>query len=78
MIEYEQTDGCRMEYLQRALDDETAVPCGRCDNCAGAWFPVDVRQEAAAVRGQLPSTGSASSSSRAPSGRRARRSSGCP
>jgi ATP-dependent DNA helicase RecQ len=48
MIEYEQTDGCRMEYLQRALDDETAVPCGRCDNCAGAWFPVDVGQEAAA------------------------------
>jgi ATP-dependent DNA helicase RecQ len=47
MIEYEQTDGCRMEYLQRALDDETAVPCGRCDNCAGAWFPVDVRQDAA-------------------------------
>ena len=48
MVDYEQTTGCRMEYLQRALDDETAVPCGRCDNCAGAWFPVDVQQEAAA------------------------------
>ncbi|MET3769708.1 ATP-dependent DNA helicase RecQ [Marisediminicola sp. UYEF4] len=48
MIEYEQTDGCRMEYLQRSLDDDTAVPCGRCDNCAGAWYPVDVRDEQAA------------------------------
>jgi ATP-dependent DNA helicase RecQ len=48
MIDYEQTTACRMEYLQRALDDETAVPCGRCDNCAGVWFPVDVRQDAAA------------------------------
>ena len=48
MIDYEQTTACRMEYLQRALDDETAVPCGRCDNCAGVWFPSEVRQEAAA------------------------------
>ena len=39
MIEYEQTDGCRMEFLQRSLDDDTATPCGRCDNCAGAWYP---------------------------------------
>ena len=42
MVEYETTSGCRMEYLQRALDDDTAVPCGRCDNCAGAWYPTDV------------------------------------
>jgi len=48
MIDYERTTACRMEYLQRALDDETAVPCGRCDNCAGAWYPVDVQQDAAA------------------------------
>ena len=48
MIEYEQTDGCRMEYLQRSLDDDTAVPCGRCDNCAGTWYPVDVQDEQAA------------------------------
>ncbi|MET0976104.1 MAG: DEAD/DEAH box helicase [Leifsonia sp.] len=47
MIDYEQTDGCRMEFLQRSLDDETAVPCGRCDNCAGAWYPVDVAESAA-------------------------------
>ena len=44
MIDYEQTDGCRMEFLQRSLDDETAAPCGRCDNCAGAWYPARARR----------------------------------
>jgi ATP-dependent DNA helicase RecQ len=42
MIEYEETDACRMEFLQRSLDDDTAAPCGRCDNCAGAWFPTEI------------------------------------
>ena len=42
MIDYEQTDGCRMEFLQRALDDDTAKPCGRCDTCAGEWFPREI------------------------------------
>ncbi|WP_435743393.1 DEAD/DEAH box helicase [Microbacterium sp. PMB16] len=42
MIEYEQTDGCRMEFLQRSLDDGTAARCGRCDNCAGIWFPQEI------------------------------------
>jgi ATP-dependent DNA helicase RecQ len=49
MVEYERTTGCRMEFLQRALDDDTAVPCGRCDNCAAAWYPADVRAEAASA-----------------------------
>nr|WP_210768047.1 DEAD/DEAH box helicase [Cellulomonas humilata] len=48
MLEYERTDGCRMEFLQRSLDDETAVPCGRCDSCAGAWYPRDVAEGATA------------------------------
>lgn len=47
MLDYETTSGCRMEYLQRSLDDETAVPCGRCDNCAGVWYPTDVADSAA-------------------------------
>ena len=47
MLEYERTDGCRMEFLQRALDDETAVSCGRCDNCAGAWYPTAIESFAA-------------------------------
>ncbi|MFH8253267.1 RecQ family ATP-dependent DNA helicase [Microbacterium sp. B2969] len=46
MIEYEQTGDCRMEFLQRSLDDDTATPCGRCDNCAGAWFPTAIAEDA--------------------------------
>ncbi len=48
MLEYETTSGCRMEFLQRTLDDDTAAPCGRCDNCAGVWYPTDVADDAAA------------------------------
>ncbi|MBH0023187.1 RecQ family ATP-dependent DNA helicase [Salinibacterium sp. SWN248] len=50
MLDYEQlpagTEGCRMEFLQRALDDDTATPCGRCDNCAGIWYPTDISTDA--------------------------------
>ncbi len=38
MREYATTTECRMEFLQRQLDDEGAKPCGRCDNCAGSRF----------------------------------------
>ncbi|WP_022892626.1 RecQ family ATP-dependent DNA helicase [Agromyces subbeticus] len=48
MIDYEQSGGCRMEFLQRSLDDETAAPCGRCDNCAGVWFPREIEASATA------------------------------
>ena len=46
MIEYEETRACRMEFLQRSLDDDTATPCGRCDNCAGVWFQATIGAEA--------------------------------
>lgn len=46
MIDYERTSGCRMEFLQRQLDDPDAGPCGRCDRCAGAWYPGEVKAEA--------------------------------
>ncbi len=49
MIDYERTTGCRMEFLQRALDDDTAVACGRCDSCTDAWYPSGVADEAAAA-----------------------------
>ena len=43
MLEYERLAGgpeqCRMVFLARQLDDTTAEPCGRCDVCAGPWFP---------------------------------------
>lgn len=45
MLDYETTTGCRMEFLQRTLDDPTAEPCGRCDRCAGVWYPMDVPEE---------------------------------
>ncbi|MBL1108673.1 RecQ family ATP-dependent DNA helicase [Streptomyces sp. 5-8] len=38
MREYATTTECRMEFLQRQLDDEGAKPCGRCDNCAEPRF----------------------------------------
>ncbi|MEU6281830.1 RecQ family ATP-dependent DNA helicase [Streptomyces sp. NPDC047028] len=41
MRAYASTTECRMEYLQRQLDDEGAKPCGRCDNCAGPRFTAD-------------------------------------
>lgn len=46
MLEYERGLDCRMELLQRDLDDDTAAPCGRCDVCAGAWFPRTVPDSA--------------------------------
>jgi ATP-dependent DNA helicase RecQ len=49
MLDYEATTGCRMEFLQRALDDPSAVACGRCDRCAGAWYPTSVGDDAAAA-----------------------------
>ncbi|MBD7996246.1 ATP-dependent DNA helicase RecQ [Arthrobacter sp. Sa2CUA1] len=52
MLDYENTSGCRMEFLSRQLDDPAAAPCGRCDNCAGRWFPDDVAAEATDSAGQ--------------------------
>ncbi|WP_353826485.1 RecQ family ATP-dependent DNA helicase [Agromyces sp. SYSU T0242] len=49
MLEYEQGESCRMAFLQRSLDDDTARPCGRCDVCAGPWYPGDVDAEVAAA-----------------------------
>lgn len=41
MRDYVSTTECRMEFLQRQLDDEGAKPCGRCDNCAGARYTAE-------------------------------------
>ncbi|MEO7132423.1 MAG: RecQ family ATP-dependent DNA helicase [Dermatophilaceae bacterium] len=46
MVDYERTDECRMSFLQRCLDDDTAQACGRCDRCAGVWFPAEVPEAA--------------------------------
>jgi ATP-dependent DNA helicase RecQ len=42
MLDYAATDGCRMEFLRRELDDPGAAPCGRCDNCAGQRWAGEV------------------------------------
>ncbi|PSL38155.1 RecQ-like ATP-dependent DNA helicase [Labedella gwakjiensis] len=46
MLDYERTGACRMETLQRDLDDPSAAPCGRCDTCTSAWYPAAVTEEA--------------------------------
>lgn len=46
MLEYERTEGCRMVFLARQLDDTSAQPCGRCDRCAGPWYSTQVPEEA--------------------------------
>jgi ATP-dependent DNA helicase RecQ len=38
---------CRMAFLQTALDDPTATPCGRCDVCTGPWYPTEIPADAA-------------------------------
>jgi ATP-dependent DNA helicase RecQ len=54
MRDYAATDGCRMEFLRRQLDDEAAAPCGRCDNCAEARFTAEVSAGSLdAARGEL-------------------------
>jgi len=56
MLDYELLasgeSGCRMQFLQHALDDTTATPCGRCDNCAGVWYPTDIQTDATATAAQ--------------------------
>ncbi|WP_282082132.1 RecQ family ATP-dependent DNA helicase [Streptomyces tendae] len=58
MRDYVATTGCRMEFLQRQLDDEKAAPCGRCDTCAGPWLDPAVSATAlAAATGELDRPG---------------------
>jgi ATP-dependent DNA helicase RecQ len=58
MVAYEQTDSCRMAFLQESLDDDTAEPCGRCDSCAGPWFPSEIPDVAlTTARGRLERAG---------------------
>ncbi|TXL62732.1 RecQ family ATP-dependent DNA helicase [Aeromicrobium terrae] len=58
MLAYERGGTCRMELLQRQLDDPTAEPCGRCDVCAGPWYPTEARADSvAAATGALDRVG---------------------
>ncbi|MFE3643794.1 RecQ family ATP-dependent DNA helicase [Streptomyces sp. NPDC059169] len=58
MRDYARTAACRMEFLQRQLDDEDAAPCGRCDNCKGPRFSAEVAPATLdAARGELGRAG---------------------
>jgi ATP-dependent DNA helicase RecQ len=58
MLDYLATDGCRMEFLRRELDDPAAKACGRCDNCTGRPWPADVPDAGArAARDRLARPG---------------------
>jgi ATP-dependent DNA helicase RecQ len=46
MLDYESSESCRMRLLQTALDDSSAADCGRCDRCAGPWYPTAVPEGA--------------------------------
>jgi ATP-dependent DNA helicase RecQ len=46
MLAYQREPGCRMRFLAEALDDPAAADCGRCDRCAGPWYPASVPDEA--------------------------------
>lgn len=42
MLQYENLATCRMEFLTSELDDPNSAACGRCDICAGVWYPTAV------------------------------------
>ena len=46
MLDYLDTDACRMEFLRHQLDDPGAEPCGRCDNCGGLALSAEVSEAA--------------------------------
>ena len=58
MLDYERLTGCRMAFLTAQLDDPHTAACGRCDGCAGPWYPVGVGDGAGrAARQELDRVG---------------------
>jgi len=48
MRAYQQTGGCRLQYLREQLDDAGAEPCGRCDRCTGTSPQIEVAADVVA------------------------------
>ena len=42
MHDYGRTSECRMSFLRRQLDDPSDGPCGRCDNCTGRRWDIEL------------------------------------
>jgi len=65
MVAYADTDGCRLAFLRRALDDpelakrsEVESRCGRCDRCGGLTLSTEVDAQAlVAARSRLERPG---------------------
>jgi ATP-dependent DNA helicase RecQ len=51
MLDYLDTDGCRMRFLREQLDDPGAEDCGRCDNCGGLELAAEVTADAVSAAG---------------------------
>ncbi len=51
MLDYLDTDRCRMRYLREQLDDPDAEDCGRCDTCGGLDLPTGVSEAALSEAG---------------------------
>ncbi|MEX1008401.1 MAG: RecQ family ATP-dependent DNA helicase [Acidimicrobiia bacterium] len=49
MAEYVQTPECRMVFVRSQLDDPTVEPCGRCDNCTGQRWEVELDRKLVAA-----------------------------
>lgn len=45
MLAYERLGTCRMEFVTSELDDPASAPCGRCDTCAGPWYPTAISEK---------------------------------
>ena len=69
MLDYLDTDGCRMRFLREQLDDPEAADCGRCDNCGGLTPRRDRVRPPRSRRPAPDWPGPASRSSRARCGR---------
>ena len=58
MLDYVDTSGCRMAFLQQTLDDPEPTRCGRCDRCAETWYADSVSSAAAeSARAELGRAG---------------------
>lgn len=42
MLAYENLTTCRMAFITGQLDDPHSAACGRCDICAGVWYPTEI------------------------------------
>ena len=57
MLDYERHARLPDAFLQRGARRPRRRPCGRCDRCAGAWYPTDVPDGAPRAGARAPAPG---------------------